>query len=139
MKILFLIGFISWTVHILATVASFTSFNHIKPYLKDPANLPAWYKAIVWVINLSALGYWAGTILIFFSFRSFAFMIGALLSIIGLIALARYRKNNPVPEITEEEIQNFKLGYNGTLAVWWCALEVFFIGALPYLILLLFT
>lgn len=140
MKTLFLIGLISWTIHILATGATFTTFNRIKPFLKDPANLPVWYQIIIWIQNLSALGYWASTILIFFSFQSPAFMITAILAIIGLIALTKYRgKNNTVPQATEEEIQNFQLGFKGLISVWWATMEVFLIGASPYLILFLFT
>ncbi len=139
METLFYTGLISWVIHILATGAIFSSFNHIKSHLKDPANLPIWYKIIIWVENLSALGYWISTILIFFSFQSPAFMAATILAVIGIIVLMKLRKKNKVSPATEEEIENFKLGFKGILTIWRYTLEVFLIGASPYLIFFLFT
>lgn len=141
MKTLFFIGMISWIIHTLATGASIILYNYVKPYLlNDPANLPAWYKTIIWILNLSALSYWISTILIFFSFQSPAFMIMAILMIVGLIALTKYRGKNKISQqATEEEIQNFKLGFKGIITAWCLAMVVFLIGASPYLIYLLFA
>lgn len=137
MKTLFLIGLISWSIQTLTVGLKLTSFNHIKPFLfEDNPSLPVWFKTITWIENLSALSYWASTILIFFSFKSPVFMIVTILIIVGLTALAKYRKNNPVSPITKEEIEKFELGYKGILTAWRNTLEVFIIGALPYLVLL---
>lgn len=138
MKTLFFLGLGSWIIQILSSGLSFASFNHIKSQINEPASLPLWFQLLARVINLSSVGYLICTLWIFFTFQSPVFMISVILA--AVIIAIRMRHGQKVPtKMTKEEIADFNLDFKGILIVWLITLEVFFYGAVPYLLLFIFT